>query len=198
MSKFRIIRGEDRIIPLEVIRKTNSNIKRPYDLTGWTKITVQFRKSSSSVLELDSVPAHGRQSFISYESVLYTATNVGLLGNSITLIFDGIITIAQAITTWNNVNPANTVSSNAEDDSVIPSAGTIILEGGLDNYSKVTVLGDARDGRVQVQLDNEDTNSLKIGSGQGVAIIVDFGDHDLGNRRIASAKNVINVEKPSL
>lgn len=197
-GKYRILQGEDRVIPLDIVRRGNTNIKRPFDLTGWTKIAVQFRKSNNSVLELDSIPAHGRQSFASYEDVTYTATNVGIAGDSISLTFDGNDDIDTVINAWNIANPANTVESDASDGSVVPSAGTVTLSGGLDDYAKVSVIGDARDGKVQVRLDNEDTNSLKIGSGQGVAVVVDFGDHDLGNRRIASAKNVINVEKPSL
>ena len=197
-GKFTVVQGEDRIIPLDVVRKTNTNIKRPFNLEGWTKLAVQFRRSNSSVLELDSIPAFGRQAFINYEGVLYTASNVGVSGNAITLVFDGIDDIATVLNAWNVANSGDPVTSDAEDDSVVPVSGTVVLTGGLDDYAKVTVIGDAGDGKIQVQLDNEDTNSLKIGSGQGVAVVVDFGDHDLGNRRIASAKNVINVEKPSL
>jgi hypothetical protein len=197
-GKFKIIQGEDRVIPLDIVRKTNSNVKRPFDLTGWTKIEVQFRKTNGGVLAIDSIPAHGRQSTAVYEEVTYTASNVGVLGDSISLVFNGIDSIQTVIDAWNTSNPANTVTSDASDTAVVPSASTVNLSGGLDNFAKVTVIGDARDGKIQVRLENDDTNSLKVGAGQGVAVVVDFGDHDLGNRRIASAKNVINVEKPSL
>ena len=197
-GKFKIIQGEDRIIPLDIVKKSNTNIKRPFDLTGWTKLAVQFRTQHGGVLELDSIPAHGRKSSSIYEGVTYTATNVGVAGDSISLVFDGILTIQAVIDDWNTNNPTNTVESNAEDDTTVPTSGTVSFSGGLDDFAKVTVIGDAKDGKIQVRLENDDTNKLKVGAGQGVAVVVDFGDHDLGNRRIASAKNVINVEKPSL
>lgn len=197
-GKFKIIQGEDRVLPLDIVRKTDSNVKRPFDLTGWTRIEIQFRKTNSGVLSIDSIPAHGRQATAVYEEVTYTATDVGILGDSIVLVFNGSDSIQTVIDAWNTSNPANTVTSDASDTAVVPSASVVTLSGGLDDYAKVTVIGDARDGKIQVRLENDDTNSLKVGAGQGVAVIVDFGDHDLGNRRIASAKNVINVEKPSL
>lgn len=192
-KKFIIFKGEDRNIPLDLVRITHSGIRRPYKLTGWTKITIQLRQSSGKLLSLDTIPAHGIKSSGVYEDVTYTATNVGVLGDSISLVFDGSDSIATVVSNWNTMNPANTVEHDASDDSVIPSAGTLNLADGLDDYAKVTVLDEA-EGKIQVRVDNEDTNSLKNGPSGSITAVIDFGDHSAGVRRIASAKNVLDVK----
>lgn len=197
MGQISVIQGEDRVIPLEVIRKDNSSIRRPFDITGWTKITIEFKKSNNAILSIDNLPAHGRKSSGVYDEVTYTATNVGVAGDLITLVFDGTLTVAQVVAAWNAANPSNTVSHNSTSPTDVPLASTLVLDGGLDNYSKVTV-SDVLLGKISVQLDNVDTNSLKVGPSQSIKIIIDFGAHDLGNRRIAMARNSLNVTQENL
>lgn len=197
MGKLTIIQGEDRIIPLEIIKKDNSTVRRPFDITGWTKLTIEFKKSNNETLSINNLPAHGRKSSGVYGGVTYTATNVGVLGDSIVLVFNGIQTIAQVVAAWNLINPANPVGHSSTSPTSVPLAGSVTLSGGLDNYSKVTV-SDPVAGKISVNLDNVDTNSLKIGPTQSIKIIIDFGAHDLGNRRIAVARNVLNVIQEKL
>lgn len=192
MSKIRIAKGEDRVIPVEVIRKGNDSVRRPFDLTGFTKITVEFKKSNNTILSIDDVAAFGRFSTFLYEGVTYTADTIGVVGDTINIIFTGSNTIADAITTWNASNPSNTVSSDAADDTVVPTANNFLLTGGLNNFKKVNVTNDLL-GLISVQLDNVDTNSLVTGTSQNIRVIIDFGANDLGNRRIAIAKNVLDV-----
>jgi len=196
-QKRTIIKGEDRVLNLDVIRKSTSGIKRPFNLTGWTRIAVQFKKYNGGVLEIDNLPAHARASTGTYGEVTYTADVAGIAGDSITLTFDGAQSISDVISAWNLANSGNEVSSDATDETVIPPAGSITLSGGLDAYSKVSVIDEVQ-GKISVNLDNEDTNSLKLGPGQGLIVVIDFGEHDLGSRRKAAARNIINVDKSTL
>lgn len=197
MGKITVIQGEDRVIPLEIIRRDNNSIRRPFDITGWTKITIEFKKSNNSILSIDNLPAHGRKASGVYDEVTYTATNVGVTGNSIALVFNGVQTVSQIVAAWNLANPLNLVSHNSTTPTEVPPAGTLALVGGLDNYSKVTV-SDVILGKMSVKIDNLDTNSLKVGPAQSIKIIIDFGAHDLGNRRIAMARNALDVTQEKL
>lgn len=67
-----------------------------------------------------------------YEGVTYTANQTGAEGNNIALVFDGNDDIATVVQAWNDANPEKTVSHDAGDDTVVPSAGTVQLENGDD------------------------------------------------------------------
>ena len=197
MGKLTIQKGEDRVIPLTLTKKAASGIRSPFDLTSATKITVEFKQSDNEILSIDGIAAHGRFSSATFEDVIYTAYTIGVIGDSISLVFDGSDDIATVIAAFNVSNPGNTVNSDAADDTVVPSATTVNLSGGLDDFIKVVVI-DAKLGQITVQLDNADTNSLSTGTGQNIRVIIDVGDHDLGNRRISVAKNVLDVVNDSL
>lgn len=85
-------------------------------------------------------PAHvsgGKKAAASYESVAYTALEVGEDGNSISVVFDGNNTIAEAVSTWNTANPTNLVEHDAVDDTVVPTAGTVQLADGSEAITTV-------------------------------------------------------------
>ena len=63
--------------------------------------------------------------------VRFKADFVGTIGNSISLVFDGILTIEQVVVAWNAVNLLNTVSHDGNDVGV-PPAGTLNLSLGSD------------------------------------------------------------------
>lgn len=65
-----------------------------------------------------------------YQGVTYTAVRNGSLGNSITLVFDGILTINSVVSTWNLNHPNNSVKDNASNGNGVPTAGSITLSGG--------------------------------------------------------------------
>jgi hypothetical protein len=67
-----------------------------------------------------------------YGGVTFTAATPGSAGNTIALNFDGIQTVAQVKTAWNNGNPGNLVTSPLASDSVVPPAGSITLGNGSD------------------------------------------------------------------
>jgi hypothetical protein len=70
-----------------------------------------------------------------HDSVIYTAMEYGIVGNEISLIFNGTTdNIQSVIIDWNINNPLNQVSENYTGNDLleIPSAGTITLENGTN------------------------------------------------------------------
>lgn len=66
-----------------------------------------------------------------YSGTTYSAVRRGTLGNSITLTFDGIKTVNQIVTEWNNANPQNTVTFTPSlNGTSIPPNGAVSLGGG--------------------------------------------------------------------
>jgi len=61
----------------------------------------------------------------------FTAVNAGVIGNSIALNFDGLLSVQQVVDSYNTAYPANQVSFIG-DGATIPVAGTVALSGGLD------------------------------------------------------------------
>jgi hypothetical protein len=89
--------------------------------------------------DIDSVNAGG-----TYSGACFQAENPGVIGNSITLAFDGVKTVAQVMQDWNTLHPNNRVASCsiAFLSSVLPS-GSLQLSGGSGTqatgfYSGVT------------------------------------------------------------
>jgi len=67
------------------------------------------------------------------EDVLIRAINAGVAGNSVTLNFDGVKTISEAIDDWNDLNPLNEILLISGDGDQIPDNGeSITLAGGAD------------------------------------------------------------------
>jgi hypothetical protein len=73
-------------------------------------------------------------------SVTLTANTLGLVGNSIALVFTGSNSIATAITTWNVANPSNQVTLTTGDGTQIPTAQTLTLSGGMTYDGTFSVL----------------------------------------------------------
>jgi hypothetical protein len=188
-----IIRGEDR--PL-IVRMVFRDSGEPFDLVGWTKITVQFRKADRTILEKDSDPVGGVLATVLYETVNYTAVNFGLAGNTISLVFDGVKDIATVVSDWNTANPTNTITHDAPSDLVVPTASTVNLVGGVEQTTSVEVLNETLS-KISIDLTDVDTNSLKVGPNQSFKVIVDKGLPPEGDRRIVlfdSKLNVLNAD----
>ena len=184
-----IVKGEDRVLVLSV--KQTRKDGDPYDLTGWTKIAVEFRKADGEILQKTTDPVGGVASTNTHDGVIFTATKVGTLGNSISLIFNGTDDIATVIDTWNLANPSNTVSHNGSGTAVL-TATTLGLSGGVDAQTYVTIAGDALLGKVQVELTDVDTNALRLGKSQSIRMKIDKSDQ----RRIAIFRNSYDVVNP--
>lgn len=189
MPTINIVKGEDRVL---VMRVVDEKTQEPFDLTGYTKITAQFKKSNNTLLELTSNPVGGVAASIQYEGVTFTADNVGNDGNSITLVFNGSDDVATVVAAWNGANLTNQVSHDGIGSEVL-TADTISLTGGVDAVIAVSVLGNSLLGKVQTLLSDTDTNSMRLGKNQTVRLIIDKGEHPNGDRRIALFRDAINV-----
>ena len=70
--------------------------------------------------------------------ITLTADVIGVGGNIISLLGDGIKTVAVLVLDWNTANPANTVTVTAGDDTQIPDNGFYMtLDDGVDTIAYV-------------------------------------------------------------
>src|ERR1700677_1294731 len=73
-------------------------------------------------------------------SVTITASNVGTIGNSISLVGNGTNTVSTLITNWNTANPSNQCTLTSGTGTQIPSNGaTINLSGGVTASTSANV-----------------------------------------------------------
>ena len=186
----QIVKGEDRVLTLSI--KVKRREGDPYDLTGWTEIIAEFRKSDMSILSLSTAGVFATTSHTNgTDTVIFTADTIGVVGNSISLVFDGIDDVATVVGAWNTANPGNTVSHDGAGTEVLPAA-TVNLADGLDPLTQVSILGDEVLGKIQVSLTDEHTSSLRLGKSQSIRVKIDKGTQ----RRIAIFRNSIDVVNP--
>ena len=76
------------------------------------------------------VYAQGTVDDVSSQYVDWQADNLGSVGNSITLTFDGIIDTDTALANWNASNPSNTASVIGGTGNFVPPAQTVTFSGG--------------------------------------------------------------------
>jgi phage tail sheath protein FI len=80
------------------------------------------------------------------QSVLFTANTAGVIGNTISLVFDGVATIDAVVDAWNLANPSNTVSHDGTGTAVL-TAATVNLADGVDEIgSQILFMNDGDDG----------------------------------------------------
>ena len=190
LDRLKIIQGADR---QPIIRLKNGSNGDPFDLTGATRIAVTFNNKDRSKTTFDNVAKPAVKATYTNDSVIYSAVVVGSAGNDIILTFDGVDTIATVIATWNGANPGNTVSSNAPDDSVVPSAVSFRLTDGYDGYTPVSIVGDALLGKIQIILLEKETNLLRRGPNQSFKLVIDEGQHPGGKRSVGLFENKLDV-----
>lgn len=192
MSTPEISRGEDATFKVKLRLKNGD----PYDLTGITLASLKFRKQNGGYHTIDSSQTPAKAATGSYGSVTYTAVTAGENGNTITLVFDGVKTIAQVVSDWNTAHGSNTVGHNSSTPTTVPAAGTLVLSGGRDPFYKVEAISPLVLGQLQVKMVEEDTNLLALGKRLTLFVTVDKGIHPQGERRkskIVDAYDVIDA-----
>lgn len=180
-----IIRGEDSQFNIK-LKELNGD---PYDITDLTSAKVMIRGVDASLLEFNTDVILGVAAHATYEGVIYTADEVGVIGDGIVLVFDGTKTIKDVIDAYNAENPANTVSHNSPTDLIVPSAGTCLLAGWADSYQKVEPISPEVLGKFSVLLLGADTENLKTGKNLPVYILLAKGRE----RKSIVIENAINV-----
>ena len=183
-----IVKGDDRNINLFFNLQSSG---RPFDLTGWTHISVFFKKQFGDLLEKNTDP-YSTYAYALYQGVTFTALTAGTTGNSISLVFDGSSTIAQIINSWNVANISNQVTSDAQDTSVVLPAGTVNLQNAQDNLIDVTVVSEVL-GHVKVTLNDYDTVQLLAGRSLSFKAVIDKGAPPQGERRKIIFDNALEV-----
>jgi hypothetical protein len=68
------------------------------------------------------------------QGATYTADIIGTVGNTISLVFDGVDDVDTVTDTWNLSNPANTVAFTGVLGTFVPTVITVTLAGGFDAY----------------------------------------------------------------
>ena len=110
------------------------------DLDGNT--TLNFKAHDGEILifivsetEISIPPAPPLVEGVKASAVLgdntFTAMSEGIVGNSIALIFDGILSVSAVVDAWNLANASNMAEFTGSGDTV-PLAETITLSGGID------------------------------------------------------------------
>lgn len=186
-----IYTGTDKTITVRLFDKDQN----PIDLTSVTKITVTFPGRGIDVPQLDSdlIPAIAATASSSDDSISFTATTAGILGNSISLVFDGVSTVQDVVDAWNTANPTNTVSHDGLGTEVLTSQ-TVSLTGGVDSYYTIEKLTPENLGRFKMTLDNEFTNRLRLGINLSILVTIDIGD----DRDTTKIYNAIDVKDGTL
>jgi hypothetical protein len=190
MSK-PIIKGEDNELTLNIVNK----FRRPYDLTGWTKISVFFKKADGGVLEKNTVIYNTKAEAL-YLGITFTAVTSGTAGNSISLVFDGLLTIGMVVDAWNLANPSNKVAHNGNNGSVL-AAGTVNLANAQDGLLDVLVPLDVL-GSIKVMLHDFDSKYLLAGRSITFKVVIDKGSPPQGERRKVMFRNALDIEEDNI
>lgn len=171
---------------------------RPYDLTGTTYMRLKLPKENIGFVSVDSdlIPAVKATTtiLVGSTSVVFLANTAGILGNDISLIFNGSDTLDDVITDWNAANPSNTVSTTAS-ASLVPLAQTAYLSQAVDSYTKVFATSPLQLGEINIILTEADTVLLKIGRNMSMELTFDKGTTPAGQRKVVLLKESLNVEE---
>jgi hypothetical protein len=189
ISRLKIIRGEDKVI---VFLLRNLTSKRPVNLLEATNIQFIFEKQDRQPLILDMVPIPAQKASATFNSGKFIAVNAGSMGNNILLSFDGVKTIDEVVTEWNDLNQSNQVTTSGLIGTFVPSSTIIRLANGLESYIPVTVTN-ANIGEIRLRMEDRITNSMKIGENQSFKVVVDFGNPPQGVRRKSKIENLLDV-----
>lgn len=185
-----VFQGEDKIFTIKIRNEQGD----PVDVTEVSNIKIQLAKSIGNFLELSSstiTPAkHAVYVSDNFELI---ATTSGVVGNSISISFDGTTSLGDMVAAWNLANPANQITIQAGEETFIPPVSTITLSGGENEYWQVQVQDPAILGHVQVYLTDRDTQELQKGE-INLLVILDFGAHQAGMRRMIKLERAISVE----
>lgn len=193
-DRLKIIQGTDKRVVLRLKPKSGD----PLDLTLATSIQFIFDAKDRTKITFANNVIPAQKAYAKYLSVTYTAVTASKNGNGILLVFNGTDSIEDVIDAWNAANGGNQVGSDAEDDQVVPAAGSVRLSGGYDTYSPVAILGSPLLGKIVLTILEKETNMLKSGPNQSFKVLVDFGENTGGDRAGGFFENKLDVINSSI
>lgn len=185
--RLKIYRGQDKTVIFKLRHKNGD----PVDLTGLTNIYISFDKTDRSELILSKTQVAAKKASAIVYDIQLIAVNAGANGNNIVLSFDGIQTLDEIVTAWNDANPANAVSYIGDENYVFPT-GDIQLTGGYDSYIPVSIISELL-GKVQCVLTDYSTASLRLGKNQNIKFTLDYGNPPSGTRIITVLDGELDV-----
>jgi len=188
-----IVKGDDRSINLYFVQQDNG---RPYDLTGFTNISVFFKTQFGGILEKNN-STYDTAAYASYAGINFTAQTLGTTGNSISLVFDGIQSLQTIVNAWNLANSGNQVSHDAPDGSIVPASATVSLAHGQSGLIDVTVPS-AVLGHVVVRVHDFDTVQFLAGRSLSFKVFIDNGTPPEGTRRKVIFANALEVVEDNI
>lgn len=185
-----VVRGEDKVFICK-LRKDDGD---PFDLTGVTSIMVKLYKASGGYQEITTAQTPAVSAKATYGAFTFTAVQPGITGNEIQLIFNGTQTVQQVVDAWNLLYPLNSVSYTGGAGTVVLTSGNVTLNDGLNAFYPLVLITPLVLGKLQITLTDANTNDLKLGTNP-LLIILDFGTHSQGIRKLVSIMDALNVSQ---
>lgn len=189
-----LTKGDDRSINLYLTLTGNS---RPYDLTGWTSISVFFKMQFGGLLEKNSSTYSTYAYNFTSEGITFTAVTAGTVGNSISLTFNGTDTLQTVVNAWNAANPSNMVAHDQDNGSIILTAQVVPLAHGQAGLIDVTVVSEVL-GHIRVRLHDFDSVKLLAGRSLSFKAVIDKGAPPEGERRKVIFANALEVVEDNI
>ena len=121
---------------------------------------------------------------LDFPNIIFTAISAGTIGNSISLIFNGILTVSSVVNAWNTTNPTNQVSYTGL-GTVVPASQTINLSGGIINQVNTSNLKSRL-------INNTQLLSILSGPNAGTYKILSAGFNDSGSFTIIINPVLVN------
>lgn len=160
-----------------------ANLADKADLVGGLVPTSQLPGFVEEVKEFADMTAlevteTGAYASVVYDTVTLTAVELGEIGNSIALVFNGTDTLTTVVDAWNTGHATNTVGFTGQAGSYVPTAGTATLVGGVDLVSTGVIyitLDDNKQWRWGGTVFVELSASLVLGETAGTAYVGNKG-----------------------
>lgn len=187
-NKISIRRNSDATFVIYL----NKESGRPYSLENMTTARLKLPLQSGGALTVSNATTPAVAAQIEYFGITFTAVTAGIIGNSITLTFDALLTVDDVVNAWNTANPSNTVSHDGTGTEV-PDAGTATLVNGADEYKKVDVSGNPILGELTVILPEADTAQLRLGTDLNMELVVIKGISPSGETKIVDLLESLDV-----
>lgn len=131
-----------------------------------------------------------------YDTVTFSGLTTGLIGNTISLTFNGTDDIDTVVNAWNLSNPSNVVSFSGQLGSYVPAAGVVVITNVASGNVAVAVMASWPVSSVKAALVSAINGaSLSITAGSGIGDLITLTYNDYG---VAGNIAVTDLASPNL